>query len=107
MKVDTNMDKMAASPKSIDEVIFQVIRITAPEVTPVNWAIIATGKTASGENGLWVDSYCVYDDGNPAVVATLESMVGKETKFWDAAEFLTAEWLALDGSWLFKKPIYP
>lgn len=107
MKTDANTSVIPASPKSLDGVIFHVIRITAPKITPVNWAIMATGKTTSGENGLWVDSYCVYNDDNPTIVAALESMEGRETKFWDAAEFLTAEWLTPDGSWLSKNSVYP
>lgn len=96
-----------ANPMSLDGLIFHVIRITAPEVRPVNWAIMATGKTESGENGLWVDDYCVYDEMATVVVEALESMVGKETKFWDAADFLYGEWISTDGKWIERDSVYP
>lgn len=68
---------------------------------------MATGKTKDGENGLWVDDYSVYDESNPEVAATLESMRGQETKFWDAPEFLTNEWVNLENEWDGRKSVYP
>lgn len=88
-------------PANLSELMFQVINITDGLDSKPTSIVMVTGKDTEGNLRLWVDEFSAYYTEHPNldVREALREMVGKETPFLEANEYILSEWTEEDGSW--------
>lgn len=92
---------MSESP-NLAKLSFQVIHVVQGDDLPDLSVVMLVGKDLEGKLRLWVDDYSTYytEHKNLEVRAALKAMTGRSTSFYEAPDFIRAEWIEDGDTWI-------